>query len=65
VDFISDERQVTTRAHPFLCECGDPRCRERLILTPAAYLATTQPALAPGHRLLPPTRPGLRGGRDA
>ena len=50
-------------AHPFLCECGDPRCLERLVLTPAAYDASHEPTLAPGHRVAPgrrAARPGTR-----
>ena len=51
-------------AHLFLCECGDPRCAEQLMLTPAAYESSHEPALAPGHRF-PPRRgsPQERGRR--
>jgi hypothetical protein len=49
-----------TGATLFLCECGDPRCRERLLLTPAAYAARKRPALAPGHRLVRREQPPRR-----
>lgn len=52
---ISDTFEQTDATYDFLCECSDPACAERVVLTPAEYERVrsepTRFVVAKGHAL--------------